>query len=61
MPRFYTVTDTRYQDRNGQEIVIIGPTDPALYDEEIGPMIDVRFRDGHETSVFDDEIIPDEA
>ena len=55
MPKFLS-QDTQHRHRNGQDLVVIGPTDPVLYDEEAGPMIHVRFPDGETLDVFDDEI-----
>lgn len=50
--------DTALNHRTGEEIEILRPVTADEADiEEVGPMFKVRFPDGFETDVFEDEIV----
>ena len=49
--------DSELNDRTGQAVMILRPvTEDEADVEEVGPMYRVRFPDGFETDVFEDEI-----
>lgn len=54
----FQTTDSDLARRNGQAVEVVGAiTEPdAYHDEEVLPMYLVRFPDGFETEVWDDEL-----
>lgn len=53
-----TVGDPGYPERSGQEVQIVRPLTVEEADlDEVGPMFRIRFRDGVETSAFEDALL----
>lgn len=49
--------DSDYKNRDGTYCTVIDKVDPNLYDYyDVGPMYNVRFDDGFELKVFEDEL-----
>lgn len=45
-----------YPERSGERVEVIRPLAADEADEEVGPMFVVRFEDGVEAHVFEDEL-----
>lgn len=56
-----STSDADIADYDGRECVVLGRLGEDLVDEEVGPMFNVLFDDGHELHVFADEIEPNPA
>lgn len=50
--------DAELWHRTDQPVTVLRQLGPDEADEEVGPMYHVRFADGFEGDVFEDELIP---
>jgi len=51
-----TTAETELHARSGQRVKVLGLTDPANRDEEVGAMWHVEFEDGYRAPAFEDEL-----
>lgn len=50
-------TEEALQGRDGELVEVLGPVDEKEHDRaDVGDMFEIRFEDGYETVVFDDEL-----